>query len=79
MLAHGISATLIASAVGYWVLTIAGKEKGRVQKLGQFLGVFILLVSLASAACKIACAVQACQAGYSSGKACPFGLRKGAE
>ncbi len=76
MMMHGdISALLIASGVGYWVLTTASKEKGTLRKLGQILGLLIIAASVAGAACKIACAVQACNAsgGYGAGKmACPF-------
>ncbi|MDO8730701.1 MAG: hypothetical protein Q7J69_05940 [Candidatus Omnitrophota bacterium] len=64
---------MVTSAVGYWTLTAAGKEKGRVKTLGQYLGFLIIVLSLAGAALKVACSVQACKAGggmYS--KNCPF-------
>ena len=75
MMGHGVSVLLITSAIGYWVLTQAHKEKGNLRKLGQILGLLIIAASVAGAACKIACAVQACNAsgGYGAGKmACPF-------
>lgn len=90
MMAHGISVLLIATAVGYWTLTNANKEKGRVKKLGQFLGLLIIVISLLGTFCKIACAVKACQmgkgaacgtmlgGGMGGGKACPFGSKSGA-
>ena len=78
MMGHGISVLLVTSAVGYWTLTTAGKEKGRVKTLGQYLGLLIIVLSLFSAASKIYCAVQACQAGggYFGGKGCPWGGKK---
>ena len=78
MMGHGISVLLVTSAAGYWTLTAAGKEKGRVKTLGQYLGLLIIVLSLFGAASKIYCAVQACQAsgGYLSGKGCPWGSKK---
>lgn len=80
MMSHGIATLLISSAVGYWVLTAAGREKNRVKTLGLWLGLLIIIISLAGAACKIACAIQTCQMGRSGGammggKACPFGSK----
>jgi hypothetical protein len=73
MMGHGISVLLVTSAVGYWTLIAAGKEKGRVKTLGQYLGLLIIVLSLASAACKVYYTVQACQAsGGMYGKNCPF-------
>ena len=79
MMGHGISVLLVTSAVGYWTLTAAGKEKGRVKTLGQYLGLLIIVLSLFGAASKIYCAVQACHAsgGYLSGKGCPWGGKMG--
>ena len=39
MFLHGISGLLIAAAAGYWVLTHAEKERGRVKKFGR-IGVY---------------------------------------
>ncbi len=72
MMEHGISVLLVTSAVGYWTLTAAGKEKGRVKTLGQYLGLLIIVLSLASAACKVAYAVKACQMGGGMYGKCPF-------
>jgi hypothetical protein len=77
MMGHGMSVLLITSAVGYWTLTSAGREKGRVKTLGQYLGLLIIVLSLAAGACKAYYTVKACQMGggmYS--KACPFGSKK---
>ena len=76
MMGHGMSALLITSAVGYWTLTSAGKEKGRVKTLGQYLGLLIIVVSMLGAACRGYFAVKACQMGGMGGgmygKNCPF-------
>ena len=62
MMGHGIAVSLVSSAVGYWVLTQAESQKGKVRKLGQYLGVAIVLVSVLGAACKIYAGIQACRA-----------------
>ncbi len=76
MLVHGISGLLIAAAAGYWVLTISQKERGRIKQLGQWLGLVIVLLSVAGAACKLyytlTCQITgACPAGLK----CPFGAQ----
>ena len=76
MIGHGISVLLVTSAVGYWTLTAAGKEKGRVKALGQYLGFLIIVVSLLGATCRAYYAVKACRAGEMGGgmygKRCPI-------
>jgi len=72
MMGHGMSVLLVTSAVGYWTLTAAGKEKGRIKTLGQYLGLLIIVLSLASAASKVACAVKACQMSGGMYGNCPF-------
>ena len=78
MMGHGMSVLLVTSAVGYWTLTAAGREKGRVKTLGQYLGLIIVVLSLASAACKVYCMVTSSSCpmvgGMSRGmgKSCPF-------
>ena len=72
MIGHGMSVLLVTSAVGYWTLTAAGREKGRVKTLGQYLGLLIMVLSLLGAACKAYYAVKACRAAGSYGGACPF-------
>lgn len=72
---HGVSVLLVTSAVGYWTLTIANKEKGRVKALGQYLGLLIMVVSLIGGACKAYCAVRACQS-MAGGKMCHWGAKK---
>ena len=62
MFLHGVSSLLITSAVGYWVVTQAQKEKGQVKKLGLLLGIIIVLVSLVGVGCKI----------YSLATGCPM-------
>ena len=77
---HGVATLLISAAAGYWVLTLAAKEKNRLKKLGQLVGLVIIVVSLAGAACKIYCQIGCgsksyCPPGAMSspeGKACPF-------
>ena len=73
MMTHGVSLLLISAAAGYWVLTMAGKEKGGVKQLGRWLGLILIVVSLLGAACKVYCLTN-CPKGKAGwmGKACPF-------
>ena len=62
---HGsIPVLLVTAAVGYWVLTLAAKEKEGTKKIGHLVGLIIIVVSLLGAACKIYCQV--------SGSSCPM-------
>jgi len=81
MLGHGVGTLLIAAAAGYWVLIQANGQRGRLKKLGQYLGLIIIAAGVAGAACKIyylstgKSAFQLlCPAGQAcpAGKACPF-------
>jgi hypothetical protein len=68
---------LIAASAGYWVLTHASKERGRVKRLGQWLGMIIIVVSLCGAAFKLylfsACWGQGkAFISCTGGKACPL-------
>lgn len=62
-MAHGISALLIAAAAGYWVLGQAEHQKGSVRKLGQYLGVAIVVVSVLGSVVKLHKVWQMCRAG----------------
>lgn len=53
MLLQGVSGLLLSAAAGYWVYTQAEKEKPRVRKLGQLLGLAIIAVSVVGTGCKI--------------------------
>ena len=51
---HGsVPALLVTAAVGYWVLTLAAKEKAGTKKLGHLVGLIIIAVSLMGVACKL--------------------------
>jgi hypothetical protein len=54
---HHIAAYLISMAVGYWVLTLAAKEKGANQKIGKWIGWIIIVISLFGPLCIGACHV----------------------
>lgn len=72
MVGHGMTALMISSAVGYWVLTQSEKEKNRVKKLGQLLGLGIILISVFGIACKVYYGAKACQAMGGGSMMCPF-------
>ena len=73
---YGVSSLLISAAAGYWVLTHASGEKGRVKKLGQLLGLAIIVVSVVGAGCKLYYQFTgqslSGKAWCPSGKVCPF-------
>jgi len=69
---HPMVAYLLSMAVGYWVLTLADKQNGKIKTLGQVLAGIIIVVSLLGPICKAASAL-CCHngaAGYS--QSCPF-------
>ena len=68
-MSHGLGILLIAAATGYWVLTLANKEKGQIKNFGQLLGLLIILVSVSLTACKL---YRMVSCSPSVGKACPF-------
>lgn len=69
MFLHGINGLLLSAAAGYWVYTQAEKEKNRVRKLGQLLGLAIIAISVVGAGCKIYYRIT----GKAAGKFfCPF-------
>ena len=65
-MSYGVGPLLIAAVAGYWVLERAETHKGRLKKLGQFLGGLILVVSLIGVACRVWCLIAG--VGY-----CPMG------
>ena len=71
---HGVAALFFSTAAGYWVLTLAAKEKEGTKKIGHLVGLIIIVVSLLGAACGIYRQVSACSGKYGmmGGKACPF-------
>ena len=52
-MAHGLGLFMISAAAGYWVLVQASGQRNQMKKLGQYLGLIIIAISLAGAACKI--------------------------
>ncbi len=73
MITHGVSPLLIAAAAGYWVLTQAQKERARIKTFGQWLGVAIIAVSVAGAACKLYWITTGKPLGL-KGLSCPAGI-----
>ena len=77
MTGHSAAPLLIAAAAGYWVMTQAEHEKGGVRKLGQYLGLAIVVASIIGSACKIyyaaTCANPSwCPTPMMKGSACPM-------
>ena len=67
---------LIAAGVGYWVLTLANKQKDRIKKLGQWLALIMITISLIGVGCKIYHVTQygsGCKQRYCESKSvCPY-------
>jgi hypothetical protein len=76
MLTHRIVAYLIGLAVGYWVLTLAEKEKNFNKTLGKIIGGIIIVVSLIGPLCIAGkCMMGKCEMGSgccSSMSSCPM-------
>jgi len=70
---HGVGILLIALAAGYWVLTLADKERGQLKKVGKALGLIIIGVSLVGTACKIYVLTKGGQPFPGKGLFCPSG------
>lgn len=66
---HGVGLLLISAAAGYWVLTQAAGQKNQMKKIGNFVGLIIIVVSLLGTACKIYYQVTG---ATGKGYLCPF-------
>ena len=70
---HGFVGYLLALAVGYWVLTLAVKEKGRNQLVGKVIGWVIILVAAGGILCKAAVCTSHCGKGRGGWEGCHMG------
>ena len=71
----GVAGLFLSAVAGYWVLERAETHKGDLKRIGQFLGVLIIVASLVGVACRVWSAAT-CQPG-SMGKGwyCPYSPR----
>ena len=71
MMGHGLVGLLLTAVAGYWVLERASTHKGQLQKIGFFVGSFVIVASLVGFICSIWC--------MNTGKmgTCPFGGKMG--
>ncbi|OVE77293.1 hypothetical protein BVX98_03105 [bacterium F11] len=69
-----VSILLLALAVGYWVLTVADKQKKPLDILGRIVGGIILFVSICGLLCNAICGI--CKWRSSSGKSCFYSAKK---
>ena len=73
MYGHGLVGLLLAAVAGYWVLERASAHKGQLQKIGFFVGSFVIVLSFVGVICSIWCF------GTAKSWMCPFGkMGKGA-
>ncbi len=70
--AHGLAMSLLPAAVGYWVLIASGKEKDDVKKLGKWLGIAIIALSVLGTACKVYYCAMGKMGMCQSKMACPM-------
>lgn len=76
---HGVSTLLVAAAAGYWVLVQSTHQRDRVKMLGQWLGLVIIVVSVAGTACKLytlATGKSMSSMMCPAGKSCPFSAKQ---
>jgi len=71
MMGHSLVGLLLTAAAGYWVLERASTHKGQLQKVGFFVGSFLIVASLVGVICSVWCF------GTGKGWACPFGGKMG--
>ena len=74
MMGHGVGILLLTAVAGYWVLERASAHKGQLQKVGFFVGSFVIVASLVGIVCKVWCL------GTGKSMMCPLGgkMDKGA-
>jgi hypothetical protein len=66
MVTHRIVAYLISLAVGYWILTLAEKEKDHTKVIGRVIGWIIIVVSLCVSLCGPLCLAASAWCRHSS-------------
>lgn len=67
---HGMGVMLLAAVAGYWVLERASTHKGNLKRVGQVLGIAIILLGLLGYACALGCGGK--KFGGMRGGFCPF-------
>ena len=70
---HGMGVMLLASVAGYWVLERASNHKGNLKRIGQVLGIAIIVLGLLGYACALGCGKRF--GGMRGGGFCPFSKR----
>ena len=53
MMGHGSGILLLTAVAGYWVLERASSHKGQLQKVGFFVGSFVIVASLVGVICTV--------------------------
>ena len=71
---HGMAALLLTTVAGYWVLERSQAHKGNLKKVGELLGVAIILLSLLGVIGAIWCPAKPGMGGR--GGLCPFSFGK---
>lgn len=51
----GVGLLLLTAVAGYWVLERASKHKGQLKRIGQIVGLFVIIVSILGSICSVAC------------------------
>ena len=74
---HGMGIMLLASVAGYWVLERASNHKGNLKRVGQVLGIAIIILGLLGYACALGCTAQFGKGMRRGGGFCPFSKAMG--
>ena len=74
---HGVGVLLLAAIGGYWVLERAAQHKGNLKRIGQLVGVAIIIISFLGVACRVWYAATCTPGMMGKGGWCPFSSKMG--
>ena len=69
---HGVGVLLLTAIGGYWVLERASGHKGNLKRIGQLVGVAVIIISFIGVACRVWCAATCPSGMMGKGGWCPF-------
>ena len=73
---QSVGVLLFAAIGGYWVLERAERQKGKLKRVGQFLGWLIIVVSLVGTACRVWYLATCTRGSSGKGWYCPYFPKK---
>lgn len=69
---YGVGVLLLAAIGGYWVLERASSHKGNLKRIGQLVGVAVIVISFVGIACRVWYAATCMPGMTGKGGWCPF-------